>query len=63
MENKKLTKREYFAALSLKGLLSNSAFMKAITKAIPTDKVAKVVTKTAIDYADELNKNLEIGGH
>ncbi len=45
-----LTKREYFAAMTLQGLLADGHYASA------------VVTKRAVDLADELIKSLNEGG-
>jgi hypothetical protein len=64
MENNKqrirLTKREYFAAKAMQGLLSNPEWMKEYKGEkylMQTDIVAEVAIKTADELIKALNKN------
>ena len=64
MENNKqrirLTKREYFAAKSMQGLLSNPEWMKEYKGEkylMQTDIVAEVAIKTADELIKALNRN------
>ena len=53
-----LTKREYFAGLAMQGMLSNSGtsiYLKGNIDLL----VPELVSKFAIEYADELLKQLE----
>lgn len=52
-----LTKREYFAAKAMQGLLSNPEWMKKY-KGEKYLMQADVVSKTAVNIADELIKRL-----
>lgn len=57
-----LTKREYFAAMAMQGLLSNSEYLKQLshnTKTIPSFDSNTICAMEAIDMADELLKQLE----
>lgn len=52
-----LTKREYFAAMAMQGMLANEMEMAhLLASSVPT---SKAVAGMAIDYADELLKQLE----
>ena len=52
-----LTKREYFAAMAMQGLLSNPRIVERIAdKGLIYDQV---ITKGSVDIADELLKRLE----
>jgi hypothetical protein len=64
MENNKqrirLTKREYFAAKAMQGLLSNPEWMKEYKGEkylMQTDIVAEVAIKTADELIKALNRN------
>ena len=49
-----LSKREYFAAMAMNGVLSSGGAIQGFTEYTPN-----LVSKTAIAYADELLKQLE----
>ena len=53
-----LTKREYFAGLAMQGMLSNSGTSNYLKGNIDL-LVPELVSKFAIEYADELLKQLE----
>ncbi len=56
----RLTKREYFAAKAMQGLLSNPEWMKEYKGEkylMQTDIVAEVAIKTADELIKALNKN------
>lgn len=54
-----LTKREYFAAFAMQGIISNAFLMEKMVKIGPRDD-GWVIAKSALQYADaliaELNK-------
>lgn len=53
-----LTKREYFAAMAMQGLLANPELFK-IAQALPPNSVMKFYNQSAIEHADDLLKQLE----
>lgn len=49
-----LTKREYFAAMAMHGIISNSLAMNSNSKNKSLDEVIELVSMTAIEHADAL---------
>ena len=54
-----LTKREYFAGLAMQGLISNPNIKRPTPSYIDDGKEYSDFSKVAIEYADELLKQLE----
>lgn len=56
-----LTKREYFAAMAMHGMLANSEIIKIMTDAkIHPDRQAEFLSVAAIEQGDELLKQLSL---
>jgi hypothetical protein len=58
-----LTKREYFAAMAMNGLLSNSHYIADLEKNIlfiSNTTLSRMCVRESIDMADELLKELEL---
>lgn len=53
-----LSKREYFAAMAMEGLIS-SDMDKIKGVSLNKDNILRLVTERAVEYADELLKQLE----
>ena len=53
-----LTKREYFAAICLQGMLANPELYNIAASKLHVDKIAPFYCESAIEQADELLKQL-----
>lgn len=49
-----LTKREYFAAMAMQGILSNPVYAQMILDKIPESEAAGFISLVAIEQADNL---------
>lgn len=59
MPNVGITKREYFAAMALQGILANSSIQTMSNQYPPSELNNAERVRLAIDHADELLKQLE----
>lgn len=54
-----LTKREYFAAMAIQGLLSREGWSERITNEQVLDSLKNNIATAAVEMADELLKQLD----
>lgn len=49
-----LTKREYFAAMAMQGMIANGRVMEPIFKSKNYNEIDRIVAEAAVEFADKL---------